>query len=43
MKLGDLRHAGCPGFMVSAKLNGRDFLVTGCLSRKLNACLVYEA
>ena len=43
MKLADLRHAGCPDVMVSAKLNGRDFLVTGCLSRKLNACLVYEA
>ena len=43
MKLGDLRHAGCSDAMVSAKLNGRNFPVTGRLSRKLNACLVCEA
>ena len=43
MKLADLRHAGCPDVMVSAKLNGRSFLVAGRWSRKLNACLVCEA
>ena len=43
MKSGDLRHAGCSDVMVSAKLNGRNFLVTGRWSRKLNACLVCEA
>ena len=43
MKPGQLCRAGCPGFMVSVKLNGRNFLVAGRWSRKLNACLVYEA
>ena len=43
MRLADLRRAGCAGFMVSAKLNRRNFLVAGRWSRKLNACLVCEA